>query len=185
MSDRATAFLKALGYPEEPFGMFYTDTEPESGFVQKEGPAFSSEMEQRGEVDYPALFRDWSCVMGKIWLARKKKSAAYFEARRFGCVGGSFYLGFHRPQLEFIAHYVSTGIPGRMEGERYLSSPEVTRRFFNELPPRPPRQGSAYSNRLACLKRMKRPRWSLSLPVEKLWRVCAPSPLSSPMISKW
>jgi len=137
MSDRLTAFLEALGYTEEPFGMFYTDTEPESGFVPEKGAAFSREMEQRGEIDFPALFQNWSCVMGKIWLARKKKSTAYFEATRFGCVGGSFYLGFHRPQLEFIAHYVSTGIPGRIEGERYLPSPEVTRRFFAELPPRP------------------------------------------------
>ena len=136
MSDRPGAFLEALGYSEEPFGMFYTDTEPESGFVPKEGAAFSSDMEKRGEVDFSALFENWSCVMGHIWLARKKKSAAYFEARRFGCIGGSFYLGFHKPQLEFIAHYVSTGIPGHLNGERYLPSPEVTRRFFNELSPR-------------------------------------------------
>ena len=37
MSDRLTAFLEALGYSGQPFGMFYTDTEPESGFVPKEG----------------------------------------------------------------------------------------------------------------------------------------------------
>lgn len=131
------AFLKALGYMEEPFGMFYTDTEPEGGFVPKEGALFSYEMEQRGELDTSALFQNWSCVMGNIWLARKKKTAAYFEARRFGCVGGSFYLGFHKPQLEFISRYVSTGIPGKMPGERYLPSPEVTRRFLNEIDPRP------------------------------------------------
>ncbi len=137
MSDRASAFLEALGYPEEPFGMFYTEEEPGSGFVPKPGEPFSYEMEQRGEVDFSALFQNWSCVMGQIWLARKKKTAAYFDAGRFGCIGGSFYLGFHKPQLEFIAHYVSTGIPGKMHGERYLSSPEVTRRFFAEIDPRP------------------------------------------------
>src|SRR5208283_906463 len=137
MSDRPAAFLEALGYSEEPFGMFYTGEEPESGFVPKEGAAFSYEMEQRGEIDFSALFQNWSCVMGNIWLARKKSTAAYFEARRFGCIGGSFYLGFHKPQLEFIAHYVSTGIPDRVHGERYLPSPEVTRRFFATLEPRP------------------------------------------------
>ena len=68
-----TAFLETIGYPDEPFGMFYTDTEPESGFVPKEGAVFSHEMEQRGEVDFSALFQNWSCVMGNIWLARKKK----------------------------------------------------------------------------------------------------------------
>ncbi len=137
MSNSLTAFLETIGYHEEPFGMFYTDTEPESGFVPKEGAVFSREMEQRGEIDFSALFQNWSCVMGNIWLARKKNTAAYFEARRFGCIGGSFYLGFHKPQLEFIAHYVSTGIPDRVHGERYLPSPEVTRRFFATLEPRP------------------------------------------------
>ncbi len=129
-------FLEVLGISEEPFGMFYTDTEPKDGFVPKEGAKFSREMEERGELG-PAMFQNWSCVMGHIWLARRKKTAAYFEGKRYGCVGGSFYLGFHKPQLDFIAHYVSTGIPGRMEGERYLPSPEVTRRFFAEIDPRP------------------------------------------------
>ncbi len=35
-----------------------------------------------------------------------------------------------------IACYVSTGIPGKLPGERYLPSPEVTRRFFIEAEPR-------------------------------------------------
>ncbi len=137
MSDSITRLLEALGGADEPFGMFYTDTEPDGGFVPKEGALFSCEMEQRGEIDGAALWKNWSCVMGQIWLARKKKTAAYFEARRFGCVGGSFYLGFHKPQLEMIAHYVSTGIPGVLPGERYLPSPELTRRFFTEIDPRP------------------------------------------------
>jgi len=137
MSDRSTAFLEALGYAEQPFGMFYTDTEPEKGFVPKEGAAFSFQMEQRGEIDFSALFQNFSFVMGKIWLARKKNSAAYFEATRPGCVGGSFYLGFHRPQLDFISYFVSTGVPGRIDGERYLPSPEATKRFFSEISPRP------------------------------------------------
>ena len=55
MSDRPGAFLEALGYSEEPFGMFYTGTEPESGFVPKEGAAFSYEMEERGDRFFCAL----------------------------------------------------------------------------------------------------------------------------------
>ena len=137
MSEQLARFLEALGLPEEPFGMFYTDSEPESGYVPKEGAAFSYEMEQAGELNGAALWQNWSCVMGNIWLARKKKTAAYFEAKRFGCVGGSFYLGFHKPQLDMIARYVSTGIPGLSQGERYLASPEVTRDYFTQIDPRP------------------------------------------------
>lgn len=131
MNSSLDAFLEALGSAEEPMGMFYTDTEPENGYAPKEGASFSYEMEQAGTLDAGALWRNWSCVVGNIWLARKKKTAAYFEAKRFGCVGGSFYLGFHKPQLDMIADYVSTG------SERYLPSPQATRRFFDELDPRP------------------------------------------------
>ncbi len=135
--NRLGGFLDALGNPEEPFGMYYTDTEPAEGFVPKEGLQVSYEMEKKGEIDFSKLFANWSCVIGNIWLARRKRSVAYFDASRFGCVGGSFYLGFHKPQLDFISYYVSTGIPGQMHGERYLASPEVTRRFFTEIDPRP------------------------------------------------
>jgi hypothetical protein len=131
MEDSLKEFLDALGYTEAPMGMFYTDTEPEGGLVPKEGPVISHEM------DKGSAFQNWSCVMGRVLLARKKQTAAYFEARRYGCIGGSFYLGFHKPQLDLIAHFVSTGIPGEFPGERYLPSPEVTRRFFTELDPRP------------------------------------------------
>ena len=76
-------------------------------------------------------------MIGNIWRARKKKTAAYFDKERFGCLGGAFYLGFLKPQLNFITYYVSTGIPDQMEGERYLESPEVTRDFFNTIDPPP------------------------------------------------
>jgi len=167
MNDSITRLLEALGHPEEPFGMFYTDAEPKDGFVPKEGATVSYEMEQRGELDLAALWQNWSCVMGQIWLARKKKTAAYFEAKRFGCVGGSFYLGFHKPQLEMIAHYVSTGIPGMSHGERYLPSPEVTRRFsLSSTPDRRP-QDSVYSSQSVSLKQVRLRKLSLSLPEAK------------------
>jgi len=129
--------LDALGATEEPLGIFYTDTEPEEGFSPKPGKLPSAEQEAKGEVDFGGLFANFSCVMGNVWRARQKKTAAYFDRERFGCLGGAFYLGFLKPQLDFIAHYVSTGIPGVMEGERYMASPEDVRRFFETVDPRP------------------------------------------------
>jgi len=130
-------FLEALGLDEEPMGMYYSDGEPEKGIAPKSGLLPTIEMEARGEVDWGALFGNFSCVIGNIWRARKKKTAAYFDKERFGCLGGAFYLGFLKPQLDFITYYVSTGIPDQMEGERYLESPEVTRDFFNTIDPPP------------------------------------------------
>jgi len=128
-------FLEALGLDEEPMGMYYTDVEPKEGITPKSELLPTIEMEARGEVDWGALFSNFSCVIGNIWRARKKETAAYFDKERFGCLGGAFYLGFLKPQLNFITYYVSTGIPDQMEGEHYLESPEVTRNFFDTIDP--------------------------------------------------
>jgi uncharacterized protein (DUF169 family) len=136
-ANESAAFFDALGASEEPFGMFYSDSEPQAGVTCKPGTLPSIEQEARNEVDFRSLFKDFSCVLGKIWIARKRKSAAYFDRDHFGCLGGAFFLGYFKPQLNFIVHYVSTGIPNVVEGERYLDSPEVTRRFYEEIDPRP------------------------------------------------
>lgn len=129
--------LAALDYQEEPLGFYYTDEEPAGGLSPKAGRLPSAAAEARGEVDFAGLFADFSCVMGHLWRARRQGRAAFFDREHFGCPGGAFYLGFLKPQLDFIAHYVSSGIPGVMAGERYLASPEDCRRFFATLDPRP------------------------------------------------
>lgn len=134
-SAEVKSFLDALGLKEEPMGMHYTDHPPPGGFSPKEGILPTIQDEKEGQVDFGALFADFSCVIGNIWRARVKGTAAYFSKDQFGCIGGAFYLGFLKPQLEFITHYVSSGIPGQLEGERYLESPETTRRFFNTIDP--------------------------------------------------
>ncbi len=130
-------FLAALGLDEEPMGMYYTDTQPEQGVSPDKKILPTAEQEAKGEVDFGAIFASFSCVIGKIWLARKKRTAAYFDREHYGCLGGAFYLGFLKPQLEIVAHFISSGIPGRAEGEHYLESPEVSRSFFTTIDPRP------------------------------------------------
>lgn len=134
--EKLGGFLDALGLDEEPMGMYYTDHQPGEGFCPKKGELPMAEQEAKGEVDFASLFGNFSCVIGKIWLARRKKTSAYFDREHFGCLGGAFYLGFLKPQLDFVAHYVSSGIPGQLEGEHYLESPDVTRNFFRTVEPR-------------------------------------------------
>jgi len=127
--------LAALEYGEEPLGFYYTDRPPEGGTAPRPGRLPSAAAEARGEVDFGELFAGFSCVMGHVWRARRQGRPAWFDREHFGCLGGAFYLGFLKPQLEVIAHYVSTGIPGVLPGERYLPSPEVCRRFFETIDP--------------------------------------------------
>jgi len=138
MSEALSELLDVLGLTEMPYGITYSDTAPAEGFIPAAGPALSVELEQAGRVSWPQVFENFSCVLGKLWLARRKGQAAYFEAARYGWPGGSFYLGFHKPQLEGIARYVSIGTPGTpMHGERYLCSPASAQAFFTRVDPRP------------------------------------------------
>ncbi len=130
-------FLEILGLDEEPMGIFYTDEKPVEGFSPKPLDLPTREKEKSNEIDWQTIFGQFSCAIGNIWLARKKKRAAYFDAQRFGCPGGAFWLGFMKPQTETIIHYVSTGIPNRMEGELYCDSPDELRRIFDYIDPRP------------------------------------------------
>lgn len=135
--EKAQEFFNVLEVTEEPMGMIYTDKQPAEGISPKEGPLPTVEDEAADRVDWPSINANWTCVIGVLWRARKKKTLAYFDNKRFGCLGGAFYLGFLKPQLEAIAHYVSSGIPGQLEGEHYLESPEVTKHFFHTIDPRP------------------------------------------------
>jgi uncharacterized protein (DUF169 family) len=130
-------FLEVMGLDDEPMGVFYTDKKPTEGFSPKPIDLPTREKEMKNEIDWQLVFSQFSCVMGHIWRARKKKSVAYFSAEHFGCPGGAFWLGFNKPQTETIINYVSTGIPNWTEGELYCDSPDELRRIFEYVNPRP------------------------------------------------
>jgi uncharacterized protein (DUF169 family) len=130
-------FLDLLGLDEEPMGIFYSDEEPADGLSPKPGDLPTRDKEAKNEINWQAIFGQFSCAIGHIWRARRKKKAAYFDAQRFGCPGAAFFLGFMKPQTEMIIHYVSTGFPGRMEGELYCDSPDRLREIFQYIDPRP------------------------------------------------
>ena len=129
------SLLDRLGLDEIPMGVFYTDTKPAEALTPKPGDLPTRDKEMQNAIDWQDVFGNFSCVIGHIWRARKKKVPAVFDAEQFGCPGGAFWLGFMKPQTETIVHYVSSGVPGRMEGERYCESPDEMRRIFQEIDP--------------------------------------------------
>lgn len=137
ITDNLPEFLELLGINEEPMGMFFTDDKPDAGFSPEPMELPTREKEKSNEVNWANVFSHFSCVIGKIWLARKKKTCAFFSSEHFGCPGGAFWLGFNKPQAETIIHYVSSGIPGQMEGELYCDSPDNLRKIFRYVDPVP------------------------------------------------
>ena len=130
-------FMDRLGLTEEPMGIFYTENKPKEGFSPEPSDLPTREREIKNEIEWQKVFGRFSCVLGNIWRARKKKTAAFFSAEQSGCPGGAFWLGFLKPQTETIIHYVSSGIPDRMQGEFYCESPESLRKIFDYVDPRP------------------------------------------------
>jgi uncharacterized protein (DUF169 family) len=137
MIDDTHIFLEHLGLAEEPFGVYYSDTKPEKAYGPKPGVPITRELEDQGKVDMQEVMSTFSCVIGNIWLARKKKAAAFISTEEYGCPGGVFYCSMMKPNLRFIEHYVTTGFEGTpIHGERYLPSPQAMRTFLDTVNPR-------------------------------------------------
>jgi uncharacterized protein (DUF169 family) len=73
------------------------------------------------------------CIIGALSNVRKGESSCY-NIESVGCFGGKRYLGFAekiRPNFEY---FLSCGIPGELEGERYKKSPELVKEFMKKMP---------------------------------------------------
>jgi uncharacterized protein (DUF169 family) len=107
-------FRQTLGLKESPLGAYYTNDKPE-GVMPKPGVS--------------------GCMIGLLKKARQDGETVYFDKEHFGCPGGAYYMGFFessRPKLEY---FLSCGIPGQMEGERYVKTPELAREFIAKRKP--------------------------------------------------
>ena len=109
-------FRDTLGLKESPLGIYYTNEEPE-GVTPKEGLS--------------------GCMIGLLQNARKKGETVYFDKEHFGCPGGAYYMGFREMPMPNIEYFLSCGIPGQMEGERYVKTPETARDYLGKMKPRP------------------------------------------------
>jgi uncharacterized protein (DUF169 family) len=73
------------------------------------------------------------CVIGAIQKVRKGKSMC-FDVESIGCFGGKRYLGFAEKLRPNFEYFLSCGIPGEMEGERYKKSPELVKELMKNQP---------------------------------------------------
>lgn len=135
--DDTNRCLGYLGASEEPFGVHYSDAKPENAFGPKPGAPISRELEDQGKLDMQEVRKTFSCVMGNVWLARKKRTAAFISTEEYGCFGGAYYCSMMKPHLRFIEHYVTKGFAGTpLHGERYMPTPESMQGFLAKVDPR-------------------------------------------------
>jgi uncharacterized protein (DUF169 family) len=112
-SDFIAAWRKYFNNAELPITFYYTD---------EEGHA---ELAMPGSVP--------RCAIGI--MAKVRQGISYtFNAQSVGCFGGKKYLGFSEKLGSNFEYFISCGIPGKLEGERYKKSPEIVKKLVESWP---------------------------------------------------
>jgi uncharacterized protein (DUF169 family) len=103
-------------------------------FAEAELPICYFYTDQVREEDLRETTHENRCLIGNLNRVRDGFSFVY-DAKTPGCSGGKRYTGFSsklRPKFEY---FLSCGIPGEMEGERYKKSPDLVKEHLAQHPP--------------------------------------------------
>jgi uncharacterized protein (DUF169 family) len=73
------------------------------------------------------------CVIAALQQVREGRSLC-FDVNSIGCPGGRRYLGFAEGLMTNFEYFLSCGIPGKMEGERYKKTPELVKEVMKLSP---------------------------------------------------
>lgn len=73
------------------------------------------------------------CVIGQLATVFRGGDLAFVD-ETVGCPGGRRYLGFNQTLMPNFEFFLSCGIPGQLEGERYKKTPELVREFMKDTP---------------------------------------------------
>ena len=98
---------------ELPLAFYYTGAKPVEGAIERAEGA--------------------RCVIAELNRARLGKPL-FFDNETIGCFGGKRYLGYARELMPGFEFFLSCGIPGKMEGEKYKKTPELVKRIMDIQP---------------------------------------------------
>jgi uncharacterized protein (DUF169 family) len=99
---------------ELPIAFYYTDTKG------------------RAEMGEPPS--EHRCVIADLSQVRQGKSVC-FDTDAIGCGGGKRYLGFADAVMPDFEYFLSCGIPGKLDGERYKKTPELVKEAMKHVAP--------------------------------------------------
>jgi len=105
---------KYFSNAELPISFFYTD--------------------QPSQPDMSASLNEDRCLIGNLKRVRKGFPFVY-DRRTPGCAGGKRYTGFTQTLRPNFEYFLSCGIPGELEGERYKRTPELVQQYLTSHPP--------------------------------------------------
>jgi hypothetical protein len=73
------------------------------------------------------------CFIGNLNAVRQGQPLC-FDTKSIACFGGKRYLGFSQNLMPNFEYFLSCGIPGKLEGERYKKTPELVKEFLKSVP---------------------------------------------------
>lgn len=73
------------------------------------------------------------CVITDLSKVRVGNSIC-FNADSISCFGGKKYLGYAKEIRPDFEYFLSCGIPGKLEGERYKKTPELVKELMKKVP---------------------------------------------------
>jgi len=115
--DRKEEFVRLWGKyfagAELPITFYYTDETPSADLVKP-------------SAGHRCLFAD----LGKV----RSGQSLCFDAQAIGCFGGKRYVGFSDALAPNFEYFLSCGIPGKLEGERYKKTPELVKGLLAKAP---------------------------------------------------
>jgi hypothetical protein len=80
--------------------------------------------------------KGWRCFIDELKAVRRGQSLA-FDTAAVPCRGAKRYLGFTSEMIPNFDYFLSCGLGGEIEGERFKKSPELVRQLmydFKDLP---------------------------------------------------
>lgn len=87
--------------------------------------------EEQAEIAQPGTTP--RCIIGALTSIREGRSLA-FDVNSIGCPGGRKYCGFTDSIRGNFEYFLSYGIPGKLNGERYVKSPEMVKQIMDQAP---------------------------------------------------
>lgn len=85
------------------------------------------------EEDEKETRNEHRCLIGNLNRVRDGFSFVY-DANTLGCSGGKRYSGFSQELRPKFEYFLSCGVPGEIEGERYKKSPELVKEYLRKHP---------------------------------------------------
>lgn len=92
-----------------------------------------------GAVEVAAKPEEHQCVIAPLGAVRRgrRRPAPHslcFDVHAIGCPGGQRYFGFTKELFPGFEFFLSCGIPGKLEGERYKKTPEIVKELMAKAP---------------------------------------------------